>query len=206
MRSAWYGRWLQISLSVPCQASAGTFKLRTEQGPTLFKLKRAAALLLRHRPFSGPSLLLLLLLCCPVCLSVCLLSSTRSNSVHTTSETCRPGSSSTNNNNNNNEVLSKSRRKVQPGPLPQRPATCAKAEQAKEKEADNSAALSLSQTDAAVAQASNQASKQASTSKALGSRWLYSDALGTPGRRRIVIYTLKNSVQLSGDRMKKELD
>ena len=74
-----------------------------------------------------------------VCLSVCLLSSTRSNSVHTTSETCRRGKNSNNssNNNNNNEILSKSRRKVQPGPPPQRPATCAKAEQAKEKEADN---------------------------------------------------------------------
>ena len=72
-----------------------------------------------------------------VCLSVCLLSSTRSNSVHTTSETCRRGKNSNNSSNNNNEILSKSRRKVQPGPPPQRPATCAKAEQAKEKEADN---------------------------------------------------------------------
>ena len=72
-----------------------------------------------------------------VCLSVCLLSSTRSNSVHTTSETCRRGKNSNNSSNNNNEILSKSRRKVQPGPPPQRPATCAKAEQAKEKDADN---------------------------------------------------------------------
>ena len=72
MRSAWYGRWLQISLSIPCQAPAGTCSnsvpskaqhCSSSSAPLL--CFHATACLPACLPFSGPSLLL----CCPVCLS-----------------------------------------------------------------------------------------------------------------------------------------
>ena len=227
MRSAWYGRWLQISLSIPCQAPAGTCS-NSVPSKAQHCSSSSAPLLCFHATACLPACLFQARRCCfaalSVCLSVCLLSSTRSNSVHTMSETyaaaaatrtfpawpafsqfkpalvcfqtpvdgsfklqaehtslgssssdgrtdgddsllagtlqqraglffssgpsllplllCRPvclspqqhtfklrahdeqdfRRSSSNSNSNNNEALSKSRRKVQPGPPPQRPA------------------------------------------------------------------------------------